>query len=1019
MSSTSNGGQSATHPVSSPTTGSSPAPQPSSKFSFSFAAAAKKAVATKVAPPTDAEVDQSAVASPAVVRPASIPPTATTAAPPATARPVQAAARPSTSMPRAAPRPATSIQPAAAAPSVIPQNAPIARAASTPSPAPSRGAFSFSSKSIPPQVSSPRPSAVAPSAPPTATIAPSTGQGGFSFGAVAVDPVAAANRAIAPDELTGMLSELKMYNDWGVGKVIDSSGRKVSVKGAALSGCQAGMRYRFAGKQSHHEKFGQQFEVVQVAPDMESVDALIAHMQRNYRNVGYTTAKKMAEHHRANGTVAQLKDDLIYRPSMVDFRPFTDKDVALRDDEDSHTRRVKDSLSIRFGGKGIAQKVLGDLGSWLIQKAQEKIARNENQGLDLVTTANAMLDDNPYKPISAVERYAFQTADLIGREVGIQSRDPKRIAAIVTYALDEGCNSGGHMWLHEQAFFDSIRRIDRGLDPEKAVAIALEQEEPIVLDGSFGATRYYPAYLRKAETTLITHLSMRLTDVVDPLCSLEGQELEDAIDRAVRAVGESKGNPNFKLDDSQRAAVRGILTSTCSLHTLTAGPGCGKTAIVEVVMEVLGFQDRPRTTFCAPVGKAAKVLSNRVRKWGVAKTLHSTLEFVGEFQRNADNPLDCDLAVADEQSMLGGPLGAAFLDAMPARAHLLLLGDQNQLGSIEPGRVLKSILEVEGFDHHRLTQTHRNDGAILDLVGMVTDGHWPTGELQAEIESKGGVEFSGLPEPTDGAVAGLALELKEAAEKHGGLDRVGVICPVRKGNTKTPGWNVTYLNSYLRDALNPDLAETKKVAGTAFRIDDRIIVTKNMWISLANGAVTDDDDVAFGPMHDDASPYGDEGNALPPEDDPTKTYVVNGDTGSLEAVRYHYEDGAKKPRELILRLDDDRRVTFPASELDHIGWSYVITTHAAQGSEYLKTFAIVPDGHESFMHRAMLMTQLSRAQKELKVMGEDAILVKVASRPAPERNCAMVERTLKEAGVEMGEKLAADYADRPRDRNVA
>lgn len=1009
MSTTSNGGQTAANPVSSPTTGSSRAPQPASKFTFSFAAAAKK-----VAAPAEGKAD------PSTAPPASIPAATTTPppAPPAAGRPIQAVARPAFSLPRAAPRPAAATQPAPAAPSVIPQNAPIARAASASSPAQPRGAFSFSSKTIPPQVSSPRPSAVAPSAPPTATVPPSSGQGGFSFGVAAVDPVVAANRAIAPDELTGMLTELKMYNDWGVGKVIDSSGRKVSVKGAALSGCQAGMRYRFAGKQSHHEKFGQQFEVVQVAPDMESVDALIAHMQRNYRNVGYTTAKKMAEHHRANGTIAQLKDDLIYRPSMVDFRPFTDKEVALRDDEDSHTRRVKDSLSIRFGGKGIAQKVLGDLGSWLIQKAQEKIARNENQGLDLVATANAMLDDNPYKPITAVERYAFQTADLIGREVGIKSRDPKRVAAIVTYALDEGCNSGGHMWLHEQAFFDSIRRIDRGLDPEQAVAIALEQEEPIVLDGSFGATRYYPAYLRKAETTLVTHLSMRLTDVVDPLCSLEGQELEDAIDRAVRAVGESKGKPDFKLDDSQRGAVRGILTSTCSLHTLTAGPGCGKTAIVEVMMEVLGYQDRPRTTFCAPVGKAAKVLSNRIRKWGVAKTLHSTLEFVGQFQRNADNPLDCDLAVADEQSMLGGPLGAAFLDAVPARAHLLLLGDQNQLGSIEPGRVLKSILEVEGFDHHRLTQTHRNDGAILELVGMVTDGYWPTGELQAEVEEKGGVEFAGLPEPTDGAVAGLAVELKEAAEKYGGLDRVGVICPIRKGNTKTPGWNVTYLNSYLRDALNPDLAETKKVAGTAFRIDDRIIVTKNMWISLVDGPVSDDDDIAFAPVHDEYSPYGDDGT-LPPEDDPSKTYVVNGDTGSLEAVRYHYEDGAKKPRELILRLDDDRRVSFPAAELDHIGWSYVITTHAAQGSEYLKTFAIVPDGHESFMHRAMLMTQLSRAQVDLKVMGEDAIMVKVASRPAPERNCALVERTLKEAGLEMGDKLATNYADRPRDRNVA
>src|SRR5690606_12277873 len=261
--------------------------------------------------------------------------------------------------------------------------------------------------------------------------------------------------------------------------------------------------------------------------------------------------------------------------------------------------------------------------------------------------------------------------------------------------------------------------------------------------------------------------------------------LNAAIAEAVRAVGQSKGNPNFELDESQMQALLGILTSTCSLHTLTAGPGCGKTAIVEVLMEVLGKQRfngkskskqgrAIRTTFCAPIGKAAKVLTSRIKKWGSAKTIHSTLEFNGNFQRNVDNPLETDFVVADEQSMLGGPLGAAFLEAIPMKAHILMLGDPGQLAPIEPGQVLKSILSMEGFDHHRLHKTHRNSGAILELVHMANDGMWPTDPAHiSEMLSRGDVEFAGnLPEPTEAAFAQLALEVKQAAEHYGGLERV-------------------------------------------------------------------------------------------------------------------------------------------------------------------------------------------------------------------------------------------------------
>ena len=817
------------------------------------------------------------------------------------------------------------------------------------------------------------------------------------------------------DSFVGIIREIKVYNGWGIGKAVDvSTGERLSIKGNILASLHIGGRYKFIGQKSRHEKFGDQFDVAKAEADVDSLDALVSHMVRNYTNINSKIARAVADFHQGQNSIPQLRNALIHNPSTVDFSQFTDKEVKLKDDEASQERRVFDSLSIRFSGLGIPQTVMNDLGKWLFGRAIASAGPDEKKGRDLVSVSNEILDQNPYRPITKVDRYAFGSADMIAGKVGIARDDPKRIGAIVCCALSEGCNSSGHMWLTQQELFKAIRNIDPNLDPATAVNIAIEQEEPVVIDGAFGRARYYSKENRRYETNLTSHLAHRLTHEVEPLCKLTGEELEDEIDRAVAAVGKSKGSKYFILDESQRDALRGILTSRCSLHTLTAGPGCGKTAIVEVLMETIG----PRqTTFCAPIGKAAKVLNTRIKKWGEAKTIHSTLEFQGSFKRNHENQLESTLIIADEQSMLGGPLGSAFFDAINSNAHIIMLGDPGQLAPIEPGRVLKSILDLEGFDHHRLSTTHRNKGAILSVVNEVGSG-------SCKAHSREDVIFSGsLPPVTIGTFNQLARDVQTAAEEHGGLDRVGVICPVRKGNTSTPGWNVTYLNAVLRDAINPDPDESKKVPGTSLRLEDRIIVGKNMVIPMISG----DESRVAKPTKKDVGP-----NIEPPtfdalgkiifaggarrdeESAEKETYVVNGDTGWLDSVEMKVEDGAQKPRFLILRLDDDRLVKFPAEELDFINLAYAITVHAAQGSEYGKVFGVVTDGHEQFMHRAMIFTMFSRAQRELTIFGDQETLSKIAARPAPDRNCALTERVMREVGEIMGEKAA--IADRKRQK---
>lgn len=825
-----------------------------------------------------------------------------------------------------------------------------------------------------------------------------------------------------PDHFIGELMQVTMYGRWGRGMARNDKGVRINLVGDALDGLTEGARYKFSGNYIQHPRFGKQLEVQRANPDVESSIALERHMTNNFRNVGPAIARKVVQYHEERGTINELRSNLIHNPSAVDFTAFTTRIVTLKDDEESKCRRVKDSFSIRFGGLGISSRVLKDLAEALTAKAQFKIS-DEDNGRDLVALANKMLDDNPYSLIDGVDGYAFGSADRIARKIGIDLKDPRRVGALVQYALRTGCEDRGHNYLSQPQLFESILRLDGTLDPSHAVQVAVREGVGIAIDSEFGQDRFYDKKLRQAETNIVEIVADRILRPVKPLTTLVGQALQDAIDHAQKVVGQHKGKPDYKLDESQRAALVGLLTSTCSLHTLTAGPGSGKTDIMEVLMQVLS--GTKAVVACAPVGKAAKVLNGRIGRFVEPKTIHSTLEYRGGFARNAGNPLDADLVLADETSMLGTPLGSAFLDALPEDAHLIMLGDTGQLAPIEPGEILKSLLQLEQLDHHRLTKTHRNHGSILELVKSISLG-------RCDIKNTEDVHFIGhLPEPTEGEASRLAATVHLMAQKYGGLEHIGVICPIRKGEAKKPGWNVTWLNAILRDALNPEGERSQKVSGTTFRLNDRIIVTRNMSIPFAGDAPPSSRSARpaarnSAPVFDESGRWLDDLMSDIPasdhetEDDENKTYVVNGDTGWLEDVHYKLDDdGIRRIGYLVLRLDDDRKVLLPGACVEDLSLAYAITTHAAQGSEYKKVFAFCLDGHESFMHQAMLRTMLSRAREELTIFGSQQVLSKVAARKPPARNCAIVERVLEQLSEQLNEQIQTRNQDQQRSREVA
>jgi len=824
----------------------------------------------------------------------------------------------------------------------------------------------------------------------------------FSFGNrnnPATSTSGSFNRRVEPShEIVGLLKDLRLFNKWGLGKVQDrASGKTISVKGVALADLQIGNHYRFLGKMVDHPTYGPGLDVNQVIPDMDNADALINLVKRNYQNVGDVIAKKMVEHHKNLGTLDKLKNMLVHAPGSVDFSVVTDRQVSLKDESGDNLRRVSDSLSIRFGDLGVARNIIAGMATWLLKEIKKKPSKTETEdkARDMVQLANELFNENPYALLESVAGYGFTTADLMAGKIGISRDDPRRICAIVTHALSNRCADDGHMYLNRVQLCAAIQRIDASIDAAAAITLALDEDQPIVVNRvSRDDIRYYTKALYRAEKTLTNHIASRLSNDAAPLVNLKGKELDDAIERAAKYVGDSNGIEDFRLDDGQMAALRGILTSRRSLHVLTGGPGSGKTAIVEVLMRVLQAEKKLQPIFCAPTGKAAKVLNNRIKDYGVAKTVHSTLGFFGEdgFKRyHGDNLLETNWVVADEQSMMSAELAASFFDAIPSEAHMLLLGDPDQLDPVDAGCPFRSLLTLKSLDHYHLTQTHRNRGALLDLVKSVRDGEWPDGATRQSMVAKGGVQFHGMPEPAPDAFIRLAHEVKDAATRFGGLARVGVLCPKRRGNINTPDWNVTYLNHALRNVLNPDPDGERKVSGTTFRLNDRIIVTKNMMLKSA---------------HQEAGTS----NSYKAANEATN-YVANGDTGVLKAALHEWGENGKALANLVLHLDDDRQVMFPADTLESLNLSYAITVHAAQGSEYEKVFAFITKGHEHFMHRALVMTQLSRARQSLQVIGDEADVAQIVKRPAPVRNCGLAERVREKLGE--SHMLSDDAEDEP------
>ncbi|MFG2751089.1 SF1B family DNA helicase RecD2 [Streptomyces xanthophaeus] len=675
------------------------------------------------------------------------------------------------------------------------------------------------------------------------------------------------------------------------------SGDLLTVVGALL-GAQPGESLRMEGRWGSHPQYGKQFTVENYRTVLPAtIQGIRRYLGSGLiKGIGPKIADRIVEHF-GTDTLDVIEEEPKRLIEVPGLGPKRTKLIGAAWEEQKAIKEVMVFLQ----GVGVSTSIA--------VRIYKKYA----------DASISVVKNQPYRLAADVWGIGFLTADRIAQAVGIPHDSPERVKAGLQYALSQSTDQG-HCFLPEDRLIaDGVKllQVDTGLvidclaelaaDPEGVV----REQVPDPQGGPDPLTAVYLVPFHRAELSLVGQVRRLLNAENDRMPAFQDVDWE-------KALGWLAGRTGAELAPEQRDAVRLALTRRVAV--LTGGPGCGKSFTVRSIVE-LARAKKAKVVLAAPTGRAAKRLSELTG--AEASTVHRLLELKpgGDAAYDRDRPLDADLVVVDEASMLDLLLANKLVKAVAPGAHLLLVGDVDQLPSVGAGEVLRDLLAEGGpVPAVRLTRIFRQ----AQQSGVVTNAH--------RINT-------GLPPVTEG-LPDFFLFAEEDTEEAGrltvdvaarriparfGLDPrrdVQVLAPMHRGPAGAGN-----LNGLLQQAMTParpDLPE-KRFGGRVFRVGDKVTQIRNNYEKGANG-------------------------------------VFNGTVGLVTALD-------PDEQRLTVRTEEDEEIPYEFAELDELAHAYAVTIHRSQGSEYPAVVIPVTTGAWMMLQRNLLYTAVTRAKKLVVLVG--------------------------------------------------
>lgn len=695
-------------------------------------------------------------------------------------------------------------------------------------------------------------------------------------------------------------------NGYAVLRLKTDEGETVTVVGT-IPLLAVGERLAVTGKWMRHASYGQQFAADFLERQMpDGADEILAYLSsRAIRGIGPMTAKKLVARFGS-----QTLEVLEKHPEQL---------AELPGFSAARAAQINEAFCAQVGLRRLIEFLVG------YHLPPELAMRLYQCYGELAVDA---VKDDPYLLTEPFFGADFALVDQFALAMGVEADDPRRVEAGVVFELRHNTGNG-HVFLPLNKLMAATAQL-LGLDEtDAAQAVArLTENDRLIAEPLSSLTAVYLPELYEAET----QVAQRLRAMADA-----APEEPDGLDEALRALPR---RTHIDYAPAQLEAIR--KAACCQVLLLTGGPGTGKTTTLAGILALLDELGQ-RAMLAAPTGRAAKRLTELTDR--PASTIHRLLEsqFDPEtgamgFYHNEHEPLDADVMIVDETSMVDLTLMHALLRALRPGCRLILVGDPDQLPSVGAGNLFSDLLRSERLETVRLTEIFRQARQSLIVMNAHAVNHG-----QMPVLNDTSRDFFFMKRPPE-AVAATVRDLchhRLPDNMHIPASQIQVLSPTRRGPTGT-----AHLNEILQESLNPPAPDKpqKQYGGVTFRLGDRVMQIRNnydlFWRQTGG----------FG----------------------SGTGVFNGDMGVITAMDLREET-------LCVSFDDDREATYAFDQLGELELAYAMTVHKSQGSEYRAVVMVVSGGSSLLHTRGVLYTAITRARELLVLVGEAQVVANMTA----------------------------------------